>query len=73
VKQLIGFGVTDLKHGYIGQITQLLELRGHSLLQIDSDGKEVLIPYRDEIILSVDELRKTLHIEAPEGLIELYL
>lgn len=25
-EQLIGFGVTDLKHGYIGQITQLLEL-----------------------------------------------
>lgn len=72
-EQLIGYGVTDLKHGYIGLITQLLELRGHSLLQIDSDGKEVLIPYRDEIIQSVDEQHKTLHIEAPEGLIELYL
>jgi len=70
---LIGFGVTDLHYGYIGTIEHIVELRGHNLMHIDSNGKEVLVPLRDEIIVAIDMKQKTMQIEAPEGLIELYI
>lgn len=71
--QLIGFGVTDLNFGYIGKIEHIVELRGHNLIHIDCNGKEVLVPLRYEIIVAIDMNQKTVQIEAPEGLIELYI
>jgi len=43
------------------------------LLQLDHNGKEILLPISDELILEVDRENKILYISAPEGLIELYL
>jgi len=44
-----------------------------SLFEIDRNGKEILIPINDQFILKVDRSKKTIHLDVPEGLIELYL
>jgi len=36
-------------------------------------GKELLLPVTDEVIVLVDRTQKTIEVNAPEGLIELYL
>lgn len=68
-----GFKVIDAVFGETGFVTTVLEMPQHSVLEIDLNGKEILIPVADEIIKSIDKKNKTIYIEAPEGLIELYL
>ncbi|HOI31775.1 MAG: ribosome maturation factor RimM [Bacteroidales bacterium] len=68
-----GFTVTDQVFGEIGQIKTVLEYPNQALLQVFHGEKEVLIPIQDEIILEVNRKKKHLLIDAPEGLIEMYL
>jgi 16S rRNA processing protein RimM len=71
--EIIGFQVVDHNHGNIGAIDDILELPQQSLFQVRHGEKEILIPIVDEIIQKVDRKRKLLMIEAPAGLIEIYL
>jgi len=71
--EIIGFHVTDHKHGDIGVIEDVLDLPHQSLFQIRFGEKEILIPVVDEVIQKVDKKKKLLLIKAPEGLIEIYL
>ena len=45
----------------------------HSGGLVKSGEKEILVPLRDEILLKVIRSKKMLEIDAPEGLIDLYL
>lgn len=71
--EVAGFRVVDSVHGDIGTLQQVLEYPAHPLFQIDNNGTEILIPVIDEVIDLVDREEKTLHITAPNGLIELYM
>ncbi len=71
--EVTGFSVIDKKHGSIGTITGILDLPHQSLFRIMHGKKEILVPVVDEIIKQVDREKKIIHIEAPEGLIEIYL
>ena len=44
-----------------------------ALFEIDRNGIEILIPMNDEFISKVDKNNKTIFVETPEGLIDLYL
>ena len=71
--EIKGFHVVDANHGNIGVIEDILELPHQSLFQIRHGEKEILIPIVEEIIQKVDRRKKLLMIEAPAGLIEIYL
>jgi 16S rRNA processing protein RimM len=71
--EIKGFTASDEKHGKLGEIRTVLELPNNPLLSIDHKGTEILIPIADEIIKRVDRKSKTVHLKAPEGLIELYI
>lgn len=43
------------------------------IMAIDFGEKEILIPLIDEVIKQVDRQNKTIHIKAPQGLIDIYL
>jgi 16S rRNA processing protein RimM len=68
-----GFTVIDANRGETGTVRDVLEMPQQSLLVIEFNGKEILVPIVDEIIKKVDRTNKVIYIEAPEGLIELYL
>lgn len=68
-----GFSVVDKEKGNIGQIIKVLEVNNNPLLEIDNQGKEILIPLQDQFILKVDRDNKEFHVNCPEGLIDLYL
>ncbi|MCG3166911.1 MAG: Ribosome maturation factor RimM [Bacteroidia bacterium] len=70
---VIGFRVVDTEHGDIGTISGLLEMPQQVLFQIDNMGKEILIPANEQFIKKIDRKNKKMEIEAPEGLINLYL
>ncbi len=68
-----GYTVIDANRGNTGLVTKIIEMPQQFLLSIDLNGKEILVPIVDEIVKNIDHKTKTIYIEAPEGLIELYL
>lgn len=71
--EIIGFTVKDATHGYIGEITSINDSTAQTLFEIIKEGKEILIPMRDEFIEKVDKPNKTIYLTTPEGLVEMYL
>lgn len=71
--EVIGYKVIDKNFGEVGTLSQIIDLQVNPLIQIDAKGKEVLIPLRKEIIVRVDRTIKILEIDAPIGLIQMYL
>lgn len=73
LEQLIGYTVIDKEKGDIGEVVQIIENTLQPNLVLAFQEKEILIPYTDAIITHIDDKKKTIHINAPDGLIELYL
>ncbi len=71
--EVTGFTVIDSVHGNIGSVTSVLELSGQSLLQVHLGTREILIPLAGEVIRKIDRKKKVISIQAPEGLIDIYL
>lgn len=67
-----GFKVIDEHSGEVGIITRVLDMPQQAVLQVDKEGKEVLIPVADDIILSLDRENKIMHVSLPEGLLDVY-
>lgn len=71
--EVIGFNVIDETQGEIGTCREFLEVSNNPIMLIDHDGKEILIPASQQFVTLVDREKHELHIQAPEGLIDLYL
>jgi len=71
--EVIGFAVTDANFGDVGIITGINDSTAQALFEIDRDGTEILIPMNDEFIKDLDRDKKVIHLETPEGLIQLYI
>ncbi|WP_299623403.1 ribosome maturation factor RimM [uncultured Tenacibaculum sp.] len=71
--EVIGFTITDKNFGDVGTITNINDSAAQPLFEIDRDGIEIFIPMIDDFIIKVDRENKTIAVETPEGLIDLYL
>lgn len=71
--EIIGWKVHDVQKGEIGTVKNVLENKSQDILQIDFQGKEILVPIADDFFLHVDRTTQTLHFDLPEGLVDLYL
>ena len=71
--EIIGFKVQDIYFGEVGTITGVNDNTAQALFEIDHNGKEVLIPINDDFIKKVDRSTKTVTLDTPEGLINIYL
>lgn len=71
--EIVGFTVMDRNHGNIGIVTGVNDNGPQALLEIDQAKKQILLPLTDEILEKVDRQKRQLLVNAPPGLIELYL
>ncbi|MGG6229307.1 ribosome maturation factor RimM [Tenacibaculum sp. SDUM215027] len=71
--EVIGFTVVDTSFGEVGEIVSINDSSAQPLFEIDREGKEIFIPMIDDFIKKVDKENKTIEVETPEGLIDLYL
>jgi len=71
--EIINFDIEDVHQGYVGVITGINDSSAQPLFEIDANGTEVFIPMIDDFIKKVDRENKKIIVEAPEGLIDLYL
>ena len=70
---LIGYKVFDAHHGYVGEIVDFNLIPGNPVFETDFNGKTIIIPYTEEIVVDINDDKQEVYIDAPEGLIELYL
>jgi len=71
--EVIGFTIKDKNFGEVGVIKAINDSTAQALFEIDRNGTEILIPMNDEFIVKVDKPNKTIEVETPDGLIDLYL
>ena len=71
--EIIGFTVNDVSFGNIGTITGINDNTAQAIFEIDREGIQILVPIVDGFIKKVDRDNKTILLEVPEGLIDLYL
>ncbi|HKL72313.1 MAG TPA: ribosome maturation factor RimM [Marinilabiliaceae bacterium] len=68
-----GYSVTDKNFGSLGKVKRVAEIHNNPLLEIEYNEKEILIPFQEDFILSINKEKKTILLNTPPGLIDLYL
>ena len=70
--EVIGFELIDEAEGSLGRITAINDQSNQALFVAEKEGKEMLLPINDDIILSVNRDHKQIRVRCPEGLVDLY-
>lgn len=70
---IIGYEMIDKTLGVIGKITDVFEPPEQVLLQVRHKEKDVLIPFADDLFISINKATEKLYMDLPEGLIDIYL
>jgi 16S rRNA processing protein RimM len=70
---LIGYTISDKTLGVLGKIVDLYETPAQDIFAMEYKEKEILIPAKEELILKVEKKKKILHMDIPEGLVDLYM
>jgi 16S rRNA processing protein RimM len=71
--EVIGFTIVDVNYGEVGTLVNINDKAAQPLFEIENGDTEIFIPMIDDFIKKVDRENKTVEVETPEGLIELYL
>ena len=69
---LIGYLVIDGKNT-LGSIDEMIEQPHQLLAKIMIDSKEVLIPLNQNTLLEINRKKKTISVNLPDGLLDIYL
>lgn len=67
----IGYELVDDDMGVLGEITDVDETTINTLFKVNYQGKELIVPIVEELIISIDEEARRLVTTLPEGLIDL--
>ena len=66
------WAVIDMAAGEIGVVAGLIDNPGQALLEVERpDGSTVLVPVVDDIVREVDVESATVHVDLPQGLLDL--
>ncbi|MFK7033031.1 ribosome maturation factor RimM [Flavobacterium oreochromis] len=71
--EVIGYKVLDQRLGYIGNIVAINDSAAQPLFEIKKEDIEILVPMIDEFIVELNRNDKTITLNTPEGLVDLYL
>lgn len=71
--EMPGYTVIDKTYGEIGIVEKILDFPQQAIFQIKKGEHEILIPAKEEFIISINRITKQLELDAPEGLIDLYM
>ena len=68
-----GWDVKDLNQDILlGKIVKVLDHSPYPMLEVDSDGTEVILPLPKDFKILVDRDKRVLNVEVPEGLVEVF-
>jgi len=69
--QLVGYSCQAVGYGPIGEIVAVRDIAKNPLFEIAYKGEEILIPIVDHFIAGIDDEKREVVFELPEGLIDL--
>lgn len=70
---MLGFTVHDKELGELGVVEEVIEMPMQVLLKIMYKEKEVLLPLNEQSLVKVDKKGQIVHVDLPEGLMDIYL
>jgi len=73
IEDLKGFNVFDSNYGELGIILEINEYPQQFVASVSYKSQEILFPLSDDFIEEIDEERKELHINLPDGFLDIYL
>ena len=59
----------DEAEGELGLISEVVENPGQVLLSISKDGREIMIPFVEDFIVSLNKRKKEIVLSLPDGLV----
>ena len=72
--EIHGFTVLDATTvTRVGTVTDVVEMPQQNMLVVDSNGKEVLIPLADDLLVEIRREVREIEMRLPEGLLDIYL
>lgn len=71
--EVIGFTIVDKHLGPVGIIQSINDSSAQPLFEVKKDEIEILIPMIDQFIVEVNRGSSEIHMDLPEGLVDLYL
>jgi len=69
--QLIGYKAYDITLGELGEITGILDISKNPLFEVKKGEKELLIPITDDFIQGLDDKKREILFDLPQGLIDM--
>lgn len=72
-RSIRGYKIYDTKTNYLGILTDIIKNKSQLIFVVFSNNREILIPAVSEFITAFDSNNKTITLELPEGLIDIYL
>jgi len=71
--ELSGFQVWDRNEGMLGIIKEIEEYPQQFIAVMSYKNQEILFPLNEFVIIGVDQIKKVLEVNLPEGLLDVYL
>jgi 16S rRNA processing protein RimM len=70
--EIIGYTITNEQNESVGKVIEVIDNSANRLISVAVNNNEALLPFNDNHILKVDKPNKTIQLQIPEGLVELY-
>lgn len=70
--EIIDFLILDQENEEIGKVIEVIDNSSNRLINVMVNGNEALLPFNNNHILNVDKPNKSIQLEIPEGLLDLY-
>lgn len=68
---LVGYELVDKDLDFSGTVLRILENAHQSIIVVESSQKEVLVPFVEEIVISINHEKKSIEARLPAGLLDL--
>ena len=65
----LGYLLKDSNSGEIGTIIDAEDFSGNVVMTVKHQGKEILIPFNEELLVEADDNQKILVLNLPEGMV----
>ena len=68
----IGYTINDITHGVLGEVVAIDDSTINVLFVVETpDKEELLIPVQETFVCAIDEEKRIIHMDLPDGLIEI--
>lgn len=71
--EIIDFEVSDKELGVLGDVTDVYDFKNHAVMEVNYQGKDILIPMHEHIMVETDFDEKKIVVELPDGLLDIYM